>query len=71
MATKGVGVMIWEALVYLAIIFAVLILFAMAVASVWIRLADRRKAHRQASEFVAWMDTVDRTVGISELLKGK
>jgi hypothetical protein len=63
--------MLWEALAYLPIIFAVLILFAMAVASVLIRLSDRRKASREAAEFSAWMDTVDSTVGISELLKGK
>lgn len=63
--------MIWVAMAYLPVVFAVLIMFAMAVVSVHVRLADRRKASKEAAEFAEWMDTVDKTVGISELLKGK
>lgn len=63
--------MLWAAMAYLPVVFAVLIMFAMAVVSVHVRLTDRRKASKEAAEFAAWMDTVDKTVGISELLKEK
>lgn len=63
--------MIWEALAGLLVVFVVLVLSAIAIVTAMMHLEDRRKISKKAAEFSTWMDTVDSTVGISELLKEK
>lgn len=70
--------MLYAVIVVLPVVFAVLILFAMGVVLTVGRLdalRQKRNAAKavdaQVADEMAWVDTVDRIVGIPELLKGK
>lgn len=68
--------MVYLYVAYLPVILIAIILPCMLITSVILRVSNRRERRRatdtQAAEFTEWMDTVDSTVGIAELLrKGK